>query len=69
MVYGDFEICSVEIVARPIRRRRWLGLGEWGSSPGEARIWLWPRLISGTFALILVTGVAGGIRRNGGVAA
>jgi hypothetical protein len=28
MVYGDFEFCTVEVIAEPARRWRWRGLGE-----------------------------------------
>jgi hypothetical protein len=28
MVYGDFEFCSVEVIAEPARRWRWRRLGE-----------------------------------------
>jgi hypothetical protein len=69
MVYGDFEFCSVVVTAKPAWCWSRRELGEWDFSLGEARIGIWPRLISSTFALILVKGVPGGIRRNGGVAA
>jgi hypothetical protein len=28
LVYGDFEFCFVEVMAKPARRCRWWGLGE-----------------------------------------
>ena len=57
------------------RRRNRLGVGTGESLVSEIfrrarrRIGIWPRLISSTFAVILVKGVPGRIRRNGGVAA
>ena len=69
MVYGDFEFCLVGMMAKSAGRWNRRERGERDCSPGEARIGIGPRLISGAFALILVKGVPGYIRRNGGVAA
>jgi hypothetical protein len=66
---GISTFARVEMVAQPARCWRWRGLGEWYFAPVEARIGIWPRLISGTFALILMKGVVEGIRRNDGVVA
>ena len=69
MVYGDFEFCLVVATAEPAGRWNRREPGEGDLSPGEVRIGIWPRLIFSTFAVILVNGVPGRIRRNGDVAA
>jgi hypothetical protein len=38
LVYGDFEFCVVEVMAKPVRRCRWWGLGEGDFSPDRPRI-------------------------------
>jgi hypothetical protein len=57
------------VTAKPVWRWSRRELGERDFSLFEARIGISPRVIFITFALILVKGVAGAIRRNGGVAA
>jgi len=34
MVYGDFVVCAVGVVANPARFCRWRRLGAWDSLPG-----------------------------------
>jgi hypothetical protein len=60
MVYGDFGFCLVVVMAKPARRWSRRELGDWDFVPGAPRIGIWPRLISGTFALIMVKGASFG---------
>ena len=65
----DFEFGSVVVMEKPAWLWRRRELGERDLRAGGTRIGIRPRLIPSTRVVILVEGVAGGIRRNGVVAA